>query len=271
MEGEDEESDNPRAFNRKKPWQKALIAFCGPLMNVVLAVVLMCVIVFVVGSATTKVATIMDESNAAKDGLKVGDEIVRINDYKVDEWNDVSAALEGAKAGDEATIIVMRDGKKKTINTSLYEAEGRAMIGITPTMERNVGSSLVKGIKNTWDSTIQMYSVLKQLFTGEVSAKELSGPVGIIYMVNESATQGIVYFLYLMAILSLNLAIINLLPLPALDGGRILLIGIKKITGKAITDELEGKINTIGLLFLLMLMVYVTWNDILRFIVPIFK
>ena len=103
-----------------------------------------------------------------------------------------------------------------------------------------------------------------------MSTKELAGPVGIVYYVSESVSQGFLYFLYLMAILSLNLAIVNLLPLPALDGGRIVLIGIRKITGKAISDELEGKINTIGLVLLLLLMLYVTWNDLVKFVVPIF-
>ncbi|MBQ9179975.1 MAG: site-2 protease family protein, partial [Firmicutes bacterium] len=145
------------------------------------------------------------------------------------------------------------------------------MIGITPKLERNVGNALVNGAKTTFNMTTQMYTVIKQLFTGEVSTKELSGPVGIVYMVNQSASMGLFYFFYLMAVISLNLAIVNLLPLPALDGGRIVLIGIKKITGKAISDKTEGMINTVGLVLLLTLMVYVTWNDIIKFIVPIFN
>jgi regulator of sigma E protease len=116
-----------------------------------------------------------------------------------------------------------------------------------------------------------MYAMIKQLFTGQVPVSELSGPVGIVYVVNKSAAMGFMYFIYLMAMLSLNLAVVNLLPLPALDGGRIVLTVIRKITGKVITDEMEAKINLIGIVLLLTLMVYVTWNDIFKFIVPSFK
>ena len=271
MEGEDTESEDSRAYNNKKPWQKALIAFAGPAMNVVLALVLMCIIMFVMGTASTKIDSFVDGSPAQAAGMKAGDEIVKINDVKISEWNDVGEALEGAKTGDKVSIVYKRDGKENTINTELMESEGRAMIGITPKLERHVGNALVSGAKTTFNMTTQMYTVIKQLFTGEVSTKELSGPVGIVYMVNQSASMGLFYFFYLMAVISLNLAIVNLLPLPALDGGRIVLIGIKKITGKAISDKTEGMINTVGLVLLLTLMVYVTWNDIIKFIVPIFN
>ena len=168
-------------------------------------------------------------------------------------------------------IKVERDGKEHEITTPLMKSDdGRAIIGINPKLERSAGSAVVDGTRATFTLTTKMYQVIKQLFTGEVSTKELSGPVGIVYYVSESVSQGFLYFLYLMAILSLNLAIVNLLPLPALDGGRIVLIGIRKITGKAISDELEGKINTIGLVLLLLLMLYVTWNDLVKFVVPIF-
>ncbi len=271
MEGEDTESEDSRAYNNKKPWQKALIAFAGPAMNVVLALILMCIIMFAMGTASTRIDSFVDGSPAQAAGMKAGDEIVKINDVKISEWNDVGEALEGAKTGDKVSIVYKRDGKENTINTELMESEGRAMIGITPKHERHVGNALVSGVKTTFNMTTQMYTVIKQLFTGEVSTKELSGPVGIVYMVNQSASMGLFYFFYLMAVISLNLAIVNLLPLPALDGGRIVLIGIKKITGKAISDKTEGMINTVGLVLLLTLMVYVTWNDIIKFIVPIFN
>jgi len=116
-----------------------------------------------------------------------------------------------------------------------------------------------------------MYKVIVQLFSGQVSTKELSGPVGIFYMVGESAHQGFIYVVYLTALISLNLAIVNMLPLPALDGGRLLLIIIRRFTGKLISDSTENKINFVGLMLLFALMIYVTFNDVLRFIVPAFK
>ena len=127
------------------------------------------------------------------------------------------------------------------------------------------------GTVNTWNMTKMMGLTIKQLFTGEVSAKDLTGPVGIVYAVNDTAKYGFVYLLYLTALISLNLAIVNMLPLPALDGGRFLFILIRKITGRAITDEMEGKVHFVGIMLLFALMIYVTWNDIVRFIVPIFN
>jgi len=116
-----------------------------------------------------------------------------------------------------------------------------------------------------------MLDVLRGLFTGGVSASELSGPVGIVAVVNDTASRGFIYIAYLTALISLNLAIMNMLPFPALDGGRLVFIIIRAVTGRAITDEIEGKVHFAGIVVLLALMVYVTWNDIVRFILPIFS
>ncbi len=115
-----------------------------------------------------------------------------------------------------------------------------------------------------------MVDILKQLFTGGVSVSELSGPVGIVYATNEAAKSGVIYVIYLAALLSLNRAIINMLPFPALDGGRLLFLVIRLFTGKACFRCNGGKIHFIGIMLLFTLMIYVTFNDVIRFIVPIF-
>ena len=137
-------------------------------------------------------------------------------------------------------------------------------------MEHSILPAISTGIKSTGQMTVMMVDIIKQLFTGDVSVSELSGPVGIVYAVNDTAKAGVIYVVYLAALLSLNLAIMNMLPFPALDGGRLLFLLIRKITGKRVTDEMEGKIHFVGIMLLMLLMVYVTWNDIVRFIVPIF-
>lgn len=271
MEGEDEESDDPRGFNNKKAWQKAIVVIAGPLMNFLLAILLMIVIVAVTGTATTSIDRFTKGSNGEKAGLRVGDTITQIDNNKIKEWSDVQTALNGKKKGNKVNVIVTRDGNTVKTSVPLTEEDGRTLIGITPRMERSVGTAVSDGIKNTFISAGSMYKVIKQLFSGDVSAKELSGPVGIIYIVNKSVNQGFMYFIYLMAILSINLAIVNLLPFPALDGGRLVFIIIRKITGKMITDRMEGMVNIAGLALLMILMVYITWNDIIRFIVPIFN
>ena len=118
-------------------------------------------------------------------------------------------------------------------------------------MKHSVAGSVGSGMKNTWNMTVMMYKVIKQLFTGDVSVSELAS-VGIVYAVNQSAKAGVIYVVYLASLLSLNLAIMNMLPFPALDGGRLLFLLIRKITGKRITREChEGKIHFIGIILLM--------------------
>ena len=272
MEGEDEDSEDDRAFNNKPAWQRALVLTAGSFMNLLTAVVLMIVIAFVVGQATTTVNEVLDDSPAYRAGMMSGDRIVEVDGTAVDEWNDVITYI-GESSRDTADIVVERDGAQQTLTAALeYDKEsGRNKIGITPEMKHSVAGSVGSGMKNTWNMTVMMYKVIKQLFTGDVSVSELSGPVGIVYAVNQSAKAGVIYVVYLASLLSLNLAIMNMLPFPALDGGRLLSLLIRKITGKRITDAIEGKIHFIGIILLMVLMVYVTWNDIVKFIAPIFS
>lgn len=272
MEGEDEDSEDDRAFNNKPVWQRALVLTAGSFMNLLTAVVLMIVIAFVVGQATTTVNEVLDDSPAYRAGMMSGDRIVEVDGTAVDEWNDVITYI-GESSRDTADIVVERDGAQQTLTAALeYDKEsGRNKIGITPEMKHSVAGSVGSGMKNTWNMTVMMYKVIKQLFTGDVSVSELSGPVGIVYAVNQSAKAGVIYVVYLASLLSLNLAIMNMLPFPALDGGRLLFLLIRKITGKRITDAIEGKIHFIGIILLMVLMVYVTWNDIVKFIAPIFS
>lgn len=272
MEGEDEDSDDERAFNRKPAWQRAIVLAAGALMNLITAVILMIIIAFWSGQATTVIDQVLDDSPAYEAGLETGDEIIDINGSEINEWNDIIGVI-GESREETASITVIRDEKEETLTSSMeYDEEaGRYKIGITPVIEHNVIASVGAGIRNTSDMTVMMYDIIKKLFTGEVSTKELSGPVGIVYAVSDTAKAGIIYVVYLAALLSLNLAIMNMLPFPALDGGRLLFLIIRKITGKRVTDEMEGKIHFIGIVLLMLLMVYVTWNDIFRFIVPLFS
>ena len=271
MEGEDEDSDHPRAFNNQPAWQRAIVLAAGSLMNLLTCVVLLIIIAFWAGQPTTTLEKIEPGSPAEAAGLLPGDQIVQIDDTKITNWDDVIQSI-GSSDGETAELTIIRDGEEMELTTDLeYNKEQkRNMIGISPTSERHLAGSVGAGIKNTGKMAVMMYDTLRQLFTGDVSVKELSGPVGIVYAVNVSAQSGIMYVVYLAALLSLNLAIINMLPLPALDGGRLLFLVIRKITGKRVTDEMEGRIHFIGITLLFMLMIYVTFNDVLRFIVPKF-
>ena len=272
MEGEDEDSEDERAFNNQPAWQRAIVLAAGSLMNLLTAIVLMIIIAFYMGQATTTIDAVQDGSPAYEAGIKAGDEIVMIDEKEIEEWTDLQTVV-GENGGETITFTVLRNGNETDISvTPEYDEEaGRSLVGITPVMARNPVKAVGTGVQNTWDMTVMMYDLIGQLFTGDVSAKELSGPVGIVYVVNDSAKMGFIYVVYLAALLSLNLAVINLLPFPALDGGRLIFLLIRKITGKRVTDEMEGKIHFIGILLLFALMIYVTWNDIIRFIVPLFS
>ena len=271
MEGEDEDSEDPRAFNRKPAWQRALVLAAGSFMNLLTCVVLLIIIAFFMGQATTVIDQVEKGSPAETAGIMAGDRITDIDGNNIKEWDDITGTI-GDNKGEAITITVDRDGNEMTFKTKPeYDKEQkRSLIGITPALKRNVGTAFIDGIKNTGSMTVMMYDVLRQLFTGEASVKDLSGPVGIVYAVNETAKSGVMYVVYLAALLSLNLAIINMLPLPALDGGRLLFLLIRKITGKRVSDQMEGRIHFIGIMLLMLLMVYVTFNDVIRFILPIF-
>ncbi len=272
MEGEDEDSEDDRAFNNKPAWQRACVLAAGPLMNVLTAMFLLIIIATWSGQPTTTVNQVLDDSPAYEAGIQAGDEIIAVDGNKINEWTDLLTAV-GETDKDSVSIEVQRDGELLTLDSRVeYDKEAqRNKVGIAPTVTHNVIKGTISGVKNTGTMTVMMYDIIKKLITGEVSVKELSGPVGIVYAVNDSAKAGVIYVIYLSALLSLNLAVMNLLPLPALDGGRLLFLAIRKITGKRITDEMEGKIHFIGIMLLLLLMIYVTWNDIVRFIVPIFS
>jgi regulator of sigma E protease len=271
MEGEDEDSNDERAFNNKKAWQKIIVVCAGSLMNLILAVILMIIVMFYIGSATTTLDEIIADSPAMAAGLQKGDEIIALDGEPMDAWREVSGYLSSSKEK-TVTVTVIREGQELNVVSAFTESkDGRQTIGIIPKLERNPGASVGDGFIATYNMGKMMLNVIRQLFTGDVSVKELSGPVGIVYMTGMTVKAGLVNFIYFMALLSLNLAIINMLPLPALDGGRLLFIVARKITGKAITDNMEGKIHFIGIMLLFGLMIYITWNDIIRFIVPFFQ
>ncbi len=263
MEGEDEDSEDERAFNNKPFFVKAAVLVAGSAMNLFLAVLILSCVVLYFGTPTTTLDKINLDSPAAVAGILQGDKVSTINDIKIKEWEDVSAAI-NSEDGKAVKIEVIRDGKVIVKNITPVEEEGRMIIGITPTFQKNPISAVKYGALATWDMAGKMVDVIGQLFTGEVSTKELMGPLGIVNAVGDSAKYGFVYVAQLAALISLNLAIVNMLPLPALDGGRILLLFIRKLTGKVITDEVEGKIHLVGFALLIGLMLYVTYQDVLR-------
>ncbi|MCL2699802.1 MAG: RIP metalloprotease RseP [Defluviitaleaceae bacterium] len=272
MEGEDEESDDPRAFGNKPVRIRALVLFAGSLMNILLAVVLLSLLIFSIGTPTRVLADVGTETPAYAAGLRPGDELVSINGTPVKEWDEISPILNRiANEVPEAILVVtvLRDGAERTIETHLYEdANGNLKLGISPEFARSPGlffQSFGYGARATFLMGQMMYKVLGELFTGKAGMDQLTGPVGIVVVVGDTARLGFGYLIQLTALISLNLAIINLLPFPALDGGRLVFLAIRKATGKTITDTIEGRVHLIGIIVLFAFMALITMQDIGRF------
>ncbi len=267
MEGEDDESEDERSFGKRPLWAKAIIIVAGSFMNLVLTIVVLAGIVLYIGVPTTTIDGFSDVSPAKEAGILSGDKIISIQQQAIKDWNDITEAISDQK-GEKVEIVVDRDGKDISYTMNLVEEEGtgRKIVGILPEVSRNPFTALEKGAESTWVMTVKMVEVIGQLVTGEVSTKELTGPIGITVAVSDSVKYGFIYVANLAALISLNLAIVNMLPFPALDGGRLVFLIIRKVTGRTITDEIEAKVHFVGIMLLFALMIYVTWQDIGRFI-----
>lgn len=271
MEGEDgedetEEKKEPseRSFARKKPWQKIVILVAGSFMNVICAALIMIIVVGAIGFTTTTIDTVAPDSPAALAGVEPGDAIYSISGTQIEDWSEISAAI-GDEAGKEISVIVEREGQKKNLDITPEKADdGRLVIGITCRISHSPFKAIVEGTKATGRMTLSMFQAVADIFKGNVGADQLSGPVGMVQMVNETSRYGLWYYGFLTSMICMNLAIVNLLPLPALDGGRIIFVIISMITGKPISERIEGSIHFAGILLLLGLMVYVTFNDVTR-------
>lgn len=268
MEGEDEESDNPRAFNNTTTLRKIFILASGAMMNIVVALLLMIISVQIIGMPTNTIGKVKKGSPAELAGIIAEDKIVSIDDSRVNSWEDVIKTMDGRdKDKEDVTVKIDREGEDKTFIVKPEIKDGRSLIGITTKPGHNALKAVKYGSKATWNINKEMYLGLYQMITGKVNFKKnVAGPVGIITLVGQSSKQGALSFIYLAVIISINLAIINMLPFPALDGGRILFTLIRKITGNAISDELEGRIHLAGFILLIALLIFVTWNDIVRLI-----
>lgn len=272
MEGEDGDSEEPRAFGNKKPWQKIVVLAAGSFMNIVCAVVIMSLVVGVMGFTTTVIGQVSDGFPAQAAGIMEGDKIIQIDDSQIEQWMDVSRAIQ-ASEGEAMSVTVERGKQVETFSvvpqlTEGVDAQGNPAqgyaIGVTSKISHNPLKAVVSGAQATWNIAKTMFSALGQLFTGKAGVDDLSGPVGMVNMVSQTAEYGFWYYGFLTALICVNLAIINMLPLPALDGGRIIFVIYTMITGKTVSEKVEGTVHFVGMMLLLALMVFVTMNDITR-------
>ena len=268
---EDKKIKKENLLTGRPAWQRFLILFFGAGNNFILAflVLLLCSFIFGSPDISTKIPTVIDGSPMALAGVQNGDYIVSINDNKTKTLDDVQLYL--AISGDEETkFVVNRNGKEYTYNITPLSGKEKENAGYSFGVQYNnaLERGFIKSLKYAgvkfYAITRQIFITIKELFTGGVSVKQLSGPVGIYSAVDQTRTAGFYSVLNLIALLSLNVGIMNLLPFPAFDGGRIVFLIIEKIKGKPVKAETENLIHNIGFFILLGLIIYVTINDIIR-------
>lgn len=280
MVGEDETADSENALYKKPVWRRFLIMFSGSFMNLLLGFILMAVIV---SSAQEFRSTTISRFAATAEShrqLIEGDEILKINDKTINVYYDLMYAL--LREGSEpVSVTVLRNNQKVVLKDVRFptETEGGMTIGLIDFQVERQKKTMPVVIEQTFYqslSTIDMvWTSFFDLITGKYGVEEISGPVGVTQAIGNSArdvaegrTGGNASgFLFLIAVITINLGIVNLLPLPALDGGRIVFLLIELVRRKPLKPEYEGYIHLAGFAFLILLMIFVTYKDIVKLVV----
>lgn len=266
MEGEDEKSDDLRSFNNKPVLARIAVIFAGPFMNFILSIALFTIIFYSIGAPTTKIKKVIDQSPAQIAGIQGGDIVYSINGQKMDTWQKIIDTISSSQE-ESINITVIRNGDEieKTVKITRNVDTNRATIGIETTIEKSIGASIRNGFVAIKAITADILGFLKGLITRESNAAgEVMGPVGIISLVGQVAKTGWLDVVNLTAVLSVNLGLMNLLPIPALDGSRIMFLLAEILRGKPVDPEKEGMIHLIGFGILITLMLFVTYKDLLK-------
>ena len=279
MEGEDGDSDDSGAFCKKKVWQRITIVIAGVVMNLILGFVLLLINTATSGPyASTTISYFEENASSHATGLELGDKIVKINGMRIFTTMDMSFQFKNDKDG-VFDIVVERDGKLKELKNVKFATDENSMhvdFKVLP-VNLNVGTVLSQTLKTGVSDARLIFISLRDIITGKYSLRELSGPVGIVDTIGDvvdSETDKetgkidwsslIHTMLSICAFITINIGIFNLLPLPALDGGRLVFLIIEGIRRKPVKPEHEGMVHFIGLIAFLILMVIITVSDVLK-------
>lgn len=274
MEGEDSESESAHAFGKASLPRRMLIVAAGALMNFLVGFLIVLAVMRPNGPdggyiISTLAAVDPASTAAAEGGLMAGDEILSVDGYHILLRSDFEMAL--ARGKDTVyEVVVRRDGQKITLPAVRLEAavegeDGRKMIGLTFAEQPNsVGMHVNMAARTAVGYARLVWDSVGMLVSGQVGVDQLSGPVGVAEVMADTAKYSMLSFFQLVAFISINLGVMNLLPLPALDGGRLLFLVIEAVRRKPVPPKYEGYIHAAGLMLLLALMVYVTGQDIMR-------
>ena len=264
MEGEDEDSDDPRAFGKVPALSRIAVVAAGAIMNFVLAIIVLSIVSFSMGQPTNTIGEIIPNTPAQFGGVMEGDRFISINGTPINTWDELSNTISSSSGNEEFQIKVIRDNQEETLYIQPTVEDGKIMIGVIPMYEKSFVAGLKGGFEMTANFIGLMFDFVKMIFTGGVSINDLSGPVGVINEIGNAARMGTMNLLILLGFISVNLGFFNLLPIPALDGSRLIFLFIELVRGKPINPEKENLIHFVGLIFLLGLMLVVTYKDLIR-------
>ncbi len=272
MTGEDEDSESPNALCNKPVWQRMIICAAGSVFNIITGVILIfAVIITSPAIGSTVVAEFSENAVSCNYGLAVGDKITAIGNDRTPTWRNVVYEI-GHIGADPVDVTVIRDGEKFVLEDVNFgeEVNEGVTFGVIDFLVAREEKTALNIIRHTWHSstlTVKMiWESLIDLITGKYGFEAMSGPVGVTTTIGDAAKQGIGSLMYLSAVLAMNLGVFNLLPLPALDGGRLFFQLIELIRGKPIPPKYEGMIHFAGIVLLMGLMLAVTYIDIIKLI-----
>ena len=278
MAGEDEESEDPRAFTNQPAWKRLIILVAGSLMNFLLGMLIIAIL-FAPAQAFISPVIASFADNCPYDGpLQVGDRFYSVDGHRIYQYYDFTDYMD--KNGPVHDIVVIRDGHRFKLDDFsmeklLYEGETQKRYGFSFGYEE---ATFIVKFRNVWNTSMEfvrwVWAGLAELVSGNVSVNDISGPVGIVDMIAETGEQAestsdaFYSIFYLGAFIAINLAVMNMLPIPALDGGRVFLLivtaVIEKIIGKKLDPKYEGYIHAAGMVLLLAFMAFIMFNDVLK-------
>ncbi len=265
----EEPADLEKAFYTKSIWRRMAVIAAGPLMNFVIAVPFFIIAFAGLGVPSNEpvVGVALEGGAGFAAGLEDGDRVLAIDGQPMETWQQLAQTIRDSE-GREMTLEVERDGQRLTINATaeLDAAQDAYLLSIQQAVERRSILSAVKmGFTETYQFTKQILVSFVGMFTGQIEA-ELTGPVGMTTVVGQIAQNGVFQLLLFFGVLSINLGIVNLFPLPALDGGRLFFMLIEALRGRPVDPSKENMVHLIGLVALMCLMVVITYQDIMRLI-----
>lgn len=266
LEGEDEDNDSPSSLNNQPAFVRLKVILAGAIMNFLLAFTLL-IILMSMSNVNTEISGVMENSPASLSGIKVGDKIVSINGNKMNNGEELLKAIRNSNG--DLNIEIERNNKSENFTITPKVEDDVRKIGVNFSEEYNIKHfNVLKGFKKGTftflNLTGMLYKFLGMLITGRLGFSGVSGPVGVVREIGYAAKTGLANLLFLLAYININLGVFNLLPIPALDGGRAIFILIEMLFGKKLSKEKEGYVHMAGLILLLGLIAIVTIKDIVK-------